>query len=248
MAARLKERYAEEIRPAAARAVRLLERDAGPAAGEDHPQHGSRRGEAGHEDARGGRGADGRDRRAEARRAPRAQVDRHLQAARGHAGGRDGDAAGRAHVGDARSPAVDRDPADPGLPGAEPALVRRARQLLDGRARADHLSGDRLRRDRPGPGSERHDHHHGRDRRRGARAAAAARDALPPRRRRGADRGSMRQEQEAAARRAAEEEAREQLAAEAPAKPEAEAERGRRRGWRRALCERRRPANPKEDE
>ena len=46
---------------------------------------------------------------------------------------------------------VDRDPAHPRLPRPEPALVRRPRQLLDGRPRADHLPRDRLRRDRPGP-------------------------------------------------------------------------------------------------
>ena len=90
-------------------------------------------------------------------RAPRAQVDRQLQAARGHARRRGGDAARRAHVRVPRPPDVGRDPADPRLPRAQPALVRRPRQLLDGRARADHLPGDRLRRDRPGarPGRRR---------------------------------------------------------------------------------------------
>ena len=53
-----------------------------------------------------------------------------LQAAGGHAGRRDGDPARRAHVRDARPAAVDRDSADPRLPRAEPAVVRRARQLL----------------------------------------------------------------------------------------------------------------------
>ena len=122
---------------------------------------------------------------------PGAQVDRELQAARGHAGRRQGDAARRAHVGDARPPAVDRDPADPRLPRAQPALVRRSRQLLDGHPRADHLSRDRLRLDRPGPRPRRHDHDHGRDRRGGAAsccgcsacrsAARTSRPDAPPR-------------------------------------------------------------------
>ena len=66
----------------------------------------------------------------------------------------------RAHVGDARPAAVGRDPTDPGLPGAQPAVVRRSRQLLDGSPGADHLPRDRLRRDRSGAGPRRHDHDH----------------------------------------------------------------------------------------
>ena len=46
MAARLKERYENEIKPAADQAVRLQEPDAGAAGREDHAQHGRRRGEA----------------------------------------------------------------------------------------------------------------------------------------------------------------------------------------------------------
>ena len=53
---------------------------------------------------------------------------------------------------------LDRDPAHPRLPRPEPALVRRPRQLLDGRQGADHLPGDRLRRDRPGARPGHHDH------------------------------------------------------------------------------------------
>ena len=81
-----------------------------------------------------------------------------LQAARGHAGRRRRDAARRARLRVPRPADVDRDPADPRLPRAQPALVRRPRQLLDGRARADHLPRDRLRRDRPGARARRHDH------------------------------------------------------------------------------------------
>ena len=73
-----------------------------------------------------------------------------------------------------------RDPADPRLPRAEPALLRRPRQLLDGRQGADHLPRDRLRRDRPGARSRHHDHDERRQRRRGVRAARGARDAVRP--------------------------------------------------------------------
>ena len=85
----------------------------------------------------------------------------------GHAGRRERDAAPRAHVRVPRPADVGRDPADPRLPRSQPALVRRPRQLLDGRPRADHLPGDRLRRDRPGARARRDDHHDGRDRRGG---------------------------------------------------------------------------------
>ena len=69
-----------------------------------------------------------------------------------------GDAARRAQLRVPRPPDVDRDPADPRLPRHEPALVRRPRQLLAGRARADHLPRDRLRRDRPDARPRHHDH------------------------------------------------------------------------------------------
>ena len=45
--------------------------------------------------------------------------------------------------------------------GMSTKLLRRHGQLLDGRHRAAHLPGDRLRQDRPHP---RHGHHHGDDR------------------------------------------------------------------------------------
>ena len=97
-------------------------------------------------------------------------------------------------------------------------------------------------------GLERHDHDHGRDRRGGARAAAAARDAVPPRRRRGPDRG---RDATGAGGRATggrpRSRPREQLAAEAPAKPEAEAATRAPASRRRALCERRRARNPRSE-
>ena len=66
----------EEIAPELTRAVRLREPDAGPAAGEDHAEHGRGRGQAEHQAARRGRGAARHDRRAAAQHPPRAQVDR----------------------------------------------------------------------------------------------------------------------------------------------------------------------------
>ncbi len=105
---------------------------------------------------------------------PRPQVDRRLQAARGHAGRRQRHAAARAHVRVPRPADVGRDPAHPRLPRPQRALLRRARQLLDGRARADHLPGDRLRRDRSGARTGRDDHHVGQDRRGGLCSVARA--------------------------------------------------------------------------
>ena len=76
--------------------------------------------------------------------------------------GRRRDPARRPHVGVPRPPDLDRDPPDPRLPRAQPALVRRPRQLLARRPRAAHLPRDRLRLDRRGPRPRHHDHYHGR--------------------------------------------------------------------------------------
>ena len=96
--ARLKARYLEEIRP------QLIERFGyssvmqAPRSGEDHAEHGRRPRQAGLESAQGGDRAARDDRRPAAERAPRAQVDRRVQTARGHAGRRGGDAARRARL------------------------------------------------------------------------------------------------------------------------------------------------------
>ncbi|CAA9465037.1 MAG: LSU ribosomal protein L5p (L11e), partial [uncultured Rubrobacteraceae bacterium] len=163
------------------RALRLLLEHAGAPPREDHAQHGRGGGQAGLEDARRRRGAARHDRGPEAQRPPRPQVGRRLQAARGHAGRPRGHAARRARVRVPRPPDVRGDPADPRLPGPEPALLRRARQLLDGHPRADHLPRDRLRRRRPGPGPRRHHHHHRQDGSGGVRAAGGAGHAVRPR-------------------------------------------------------------------
>ena len=114
-----------------------------------------------------------------AQRAPGAQVDRRVQAARGHAGRPLGHAARRPHVRVPRPADLDRDPADPRLPRPQPALLRRPRQLDPGHPRADHLPRDRLRRDRPGARSRRRDHHHRADRRGGLRPARPAGATVP---------------------------------------------------------------------
>ena len=176
---RLKERYEQEIRKQLQRALRLLERDGGPARPEDHAEHGRGRGQAGHQDARGGPGAARHDRRPAAERAPGPQVDRQLQAARRHARGRERHAAARAHVRVPRPPDVGRDTPHPRLPRALGALVRRPRQLLARDPRADHLPRDRLRLDRPGPRPGRDDHDQRQDRRGGVRAPRGVRHALP---------------------------------------------------------------------
>ena len=115
-------------------------------------------------------------------RAPRPQVDRLLQGARGDAGRRLGDPAPGADVGVPRPPLLDRGAADPRLPRPQPALLRRPRQLLDGRQRAADLPRNRLRLDRRGPRSRHHDHDHGADRPRGLRAAARRWACRSPRR------------------------------------------------------------------
>ena len=69
--------------------------------------------------------------------------------------GPDRHAARRARVRVPRPPDLDRDPADPRLPRAQPAVLRRPRQLQHGHPRADHLPGDRLRQHRPGPRARR---------------------------------------------------------------------------------------------
>ena len=183
--------------PGADRALRLLLADAGAEAREDHAEHGRGPGQAGLESAEGRDRAARDDRRPAAERAPRAQVDRLVQTARGHARRRRRHAARRARLRVPRSPRLDRDPPDPRLPRAEPALVRRSRQLLAGRQGADHLPRDRLRRDRPGARAGHHDHHQRRQttprrsrccrrsacpsRARAARTASTRRPMRPPR-------------------------------------------------------------------
>ena len=183
MAARLKERYESEIKPAADRAVRLQEPDAGSAAREDHAQHGRRRGE--------GRTPSLLDAAAEqlgviagqkppVRRARKSIANFKL---------RQGMPVGVKVTlrGERMWEMLDRlqsiaIPRIRDFRGLNPTLVRRARQLLDGHPGADHLSRDRLRLDRPGAGPRRHDHDHRRDRRGGVRAAPPARHAVPQRR------------------------------------------------------------------
>ncbi len=78
-----------------------------------------------------------------------------------------------------RPPDLDRAPADPRLPGPQHPLVRRARQLLARDPRADHLSGDQLRRCRHDPGPRRRDYHDCRGQRAGRSPAARPRHAVP---------------------------------------------------------------------
>ena len=144
------------------REIRLLDADAGAAADQDHPQHGPRHRETGQKVLRIGPGTAGADRRPAPERAPRPQVDRLLQAARGDAGRRLGDAAAGPHVGVPRPPDLDRGAAHPRLPRPQPALLRRPRQLLDGRQRAADLPRNRLRLGRRRARSRHHDHDLGR--------------------------------------------------------------------------------------
>ena len=100
------------------------------------------------------------DRRAARPGPPRPQVDRAVQAPRGDAGRRARDPARRPHVGVPRPAGLDRAAAHPRLPRAQPGVVRRPRQLLARRPRADHLPRDRLRRRQHDPRPRRRDHDH----------------------------------------------------------------------------------------
>ena len=158
--------------PQAERAVRLHERDAGAAARQDRAQHGRRR-SGGAIPRRSQSAADGprHDRRPEAGDHQGAQVDRHLQAARGHADRRQGHAAQGPHVRVPRPADHHRAAARARLPRPEPEELRRPRQLRHGHEGAHRVPGDQLRQDRPDLGHGHHRLHHGEDRRRGAGAA-----------------------------------------------------------------------------
>ncbi|CAA9477822.1 MAG: LSU ribosomal protein L5p (L11e), partial [uncultured Solirubrobacteraceae bacterium] len=164
--------------PRAHRALRLLVLHAGPEARQGRREHGAGRRQAGLEGPRQRDGAARDDRRPEAERPPRPQVHRPVQGPRRHARRRGRDPARRARLRVPRPPHVGRHPPYPRLPRPQADVVRRPRQLRHGRARADDLPRDRLRRDRRRP---RHGHHHRHDRphrRRGLRAARGLRDAV----------------------------------------------------------------------
>ena len=249
---RLRERYEQEVLPALIEQVRLLDADAGAA-----PARRSRSTWASARPSRTRRcskprRAAGDDRRPAAQRAPRPQVDRLLQGARGDAGRRLGDPAPGPDVGVPRPPLLDRGAADPRLPRPQPALLRRPRQLLDGRPRAADLPRNRLRLDRRGARPRRDDHDHARrptrrpssccsalgmpfakEGRPGGRADVEAQEAAEEEKRK----------EEARQRAEAEQAALEQLKEENPeayAKPEPrrrQARRARRRRGRRATAE-----------
>ena len=116
---RLRERYEGEI------AERLIERFAYSTAWRSRgsrrsAEHGHWRRQADHPGPRGRDRAARRDLGPASERAPCPQVDRQLQGPRGDAGGRGGDAARRPDVGVRRPARVDRDPAHPRFPRAEP--------------------------------------------------------------------------------------------------------------------------------
>ncbi|CAA9496342.1 MAG: LSU ribosomal protein L5p (L11e), partial [uncultured Solirubrobacteraceae bacterium] len=160
---------------AAHRALRLLVVHAGAQAREGRAEHGPRRRE---DRLQGPRPRDGPargDRRAEAQHPRRAQVDRAVQGARGHAGRRGGDPAQRARLRVHRPPRLRGDPAHPRLPGAQAHVLRRARQLRHGRQGADDVPRGRLRRDRCGPRAGHHHHHLGSHRPGGLRPARGVR-------------------------------------------------------------------------
>ena len=126
---RMKSHYEKVVREAMTKKFGIQEPDAGAAAREDRAQHGRRRSGERPQEGRQRRGRPGADRRTAAGADAVAQGDRHLQAARGHADRRQGDAARRPHVRVPRPPGDDRAAAREGLPRAEPQELRRSRQL-----------------------------------------------------------------------------------------------------------------------
>ena len=101
------------------------------------------------------------DHRPEAGGHPGQEVDRRLQAPRGQRHRRQGHPAGRPHVGVLRPADLPRHPPHPRLPGPQPPVVRRPRQLHVRRHRAADLPRDRLRQGSTAPW---HGHHHRHDR------------------------------------------------------------------------------------
>ena len=115
---RLRGRYENECAPCSRSASSTARRCRCPRLQQDHAQHGRRRREDELEGARRGRRA-ARDHRGPAPADHQGQeVDRRLQAARGHAHRLQGDAARRAHVGVPRPPDGRRPAAHPRLPRA----------------------------------------------------------------------------------------------------------------------------------
>ena len=169
MAARLKERYEKEVRPALMKEFGYKNPMQVPRLEKIVVNMGL--GEAINNakiiDAVGG--AAGRHHRPEAGRHQGAEVDRELQAAPGPEHRRDGDAARRPHVRVPRPPGHRRAAARPRLQGRVAQGLRRQGQLHARHPRADHLPRDQLRQGREDQGAE---HHHRDDgpRRRGGRA------------------------------------------------------------------------------
>ena len=148
------------------------QRHAGPRPDQDRRQHGCRRGRPRLQADRRRRPRPDRDHRPEAAGHQGPQVDRPVQAARGHADRRARHAARRPDVGVPRPPARrSRCPAS-----ATSAACRR--KQFDGRGNYTFglteqvdVPRDRPGQDRPRPRHGHHGRHHGEDRRRGARAA-----------------------------------------------------------------------------
>ena len=235
---RLRERYQRGGAALAGQEIQVLDADAGADADQDHPQHGGRRGASRTTKC-------SKPRRSSWRRSPASSPNvRRARKSIASFKVREGMPVGlsvtlrRARMWEFLdrlcSIAV---PADPRLPRPQPALLRRPRQLLDGRQGAADLPRNRLRLDRRGPRSRHHDHDHGAVRPRGLRAAArrwacpsprTAAPAAPTRR------SSRKKKRRSAKRRPAprprpRQAALEQLKEENPeayAKPEPEAEAG----------------------
>ena len=169
----------EGRRAGAAEGVRLQERDGRAADREGRREHGPGRGDAERKLDRHGRRRARPHHRAEARDAPREEVDRAVQGPQGHADRHDGHAARRADVGVPRPPDEHRAAARPRLQGRVAPRVRRPRQLHAGPSRSAAVPRDRLHEGRQGARHERVGRDDGQDRRRSAEAAAVHRHAVP---------------------------------------------------------------------
>ena len=133
MAPRLKEKYIKEVVPALKEQLALANVNEVPRLEKIVVNMGVGAAVAGRQAARRGDRGPAHHHRPAADDHARQEVDRRLQDPPGHADRREGHPSRRPHVGVLGPPALDRDPACPRLPRPEPQLVRRSRQLLDGR-------------------------------------------------------------------------------------------------------------------
>ena len=159
--------------------ARARQRHGGAAAREDRHQHGRRPGHPAGLAHRGGPARPRDHHRPEAGRHPGQEVDRRLQAPRGHAPSGSRSRCGATGPGSSSTGCISLAiPRIRDFRGLSPTVVRRPGQLHLRGHRAADLPRDRLRQDRHGPGHGHHDRHH-RPQRRGRPGASSTAFGFP---------------------------------------------------------------------